>query len=182
MAFLVVLETMTPAQRVAFILHDVFGYSFAEVAGIVGRSPAACRQLASSARRRVRASQPPATPAAEQARVVRAFKKAWEARDINALIGILAPGATAIGDGGGLATAVLRPIEGAEQIARFYVDRASAVTGVTLLERMVNGQPGLVARLDGVTVAVLAFDVTGDRIQQIWAVLNPDKLRPWATG
>jgi len=72
-------------QRVAFILHDVFGYSFAEVAEITGRTPAACRQLASSACRRVRASQPPAIPAARQARIVRAFKAAWEARDINAL-------------------------------------------------------------------------------------------------
>ena len=79
MAFLVVLESMTPAQRVAFILHDVFGYSFAEVAGIVGRTSAACRQLASSARRRIRASQAPAAPAARQAGLVRDFKKAWEA-------------------------------------------------------------------------------------------------------
>src|SRR5213078_3483973 len=74
MAFLVVLESMTPAERVAFILHDVFGYSFAEVAGITGRTPAACRQLASSARRRIRASQAPAAPAARQAGIVRAFR------------------------------------------------------------------------------------------------------------
>ena len=82
MAFLVVLEAMTPAERVAFILHDVFRYSFAEVAEVVGRTPAACRQLASSARRRVRASQPPASPTARQAAVVRDFKRAWEAKDI----------------------------------------------------------------------------------------------------
>jgi RNA polymerase sigma-70 factor (ECF subfamily) len=85
MAFLVVLESMTPAERVAFILHDVFRYSFAEVADIVGRTPAACRQLASSARRRIRASQPPAAPATEQASIVRAFKQAWEARRIWAM-------------------------------------------------------------------------------------------------
>ena len=82
MAFLVVLESMTPAERVAFILHDVFRYSFAEVAEIVGRTPAACRQLASSARRRLRASRAPASPAAQQASVIRAFKAAWEAKDI----------------------------------------------------------------------------------------------------
>src|SRR6184192_1598300 len=76
MAFLVVLEAMTPAQRVAFILHDVFGYPFAEIAEIVGRTPAACRQLASSARRRTRAAQPPVTPVARQAGIVRAFKQA----------------------------------------------------------------------------------------------------------
>jgi hypothetical protein len=84
MAFLVVLESMTPAERVAFILHDVFRYSFAEVAEIVGRTPAACRQLASSARRRIRASQAPATSAAQQAQIVRDFKQAWEAKDIDA--------------------------------------------------------------------------------------------------
>jgi Sigma-70, region 4 len=85
MAFLVVLESMTPAERVAFILHEVFRYSFAEVAEITGRTPAACRQLASSARRRIRASQAPATPAAHQADVVKDFKQAWEAKDIDAL-------------------------------------------------------------------------------------------------
>ena len=102
MAFLVVLESMTPAERVAFILHDVFGYSFAEVAEIVGRTPAACRQLASSARRRIRTSQVPATPTAQQAGVVRGFKQAWEANDIDALIGLLDPDATVTADGGGL--------------------------------------------------------------------------------
>ncbi len=182
MAFLVVLESMTPAERVAFILHDVFGYPFAEVADIAGRTPAACRQLASSARHRIRAAQPPAAPAARQAAIVKDFKQAWEAKDIGALIGLLDPGATATGDGGGLAPAVLRPVEGAEQIARFLVDRASAAPSLTILERTVNGQPGLVAQLDGVTVAVYAFDVAGGRIKHIWAVLNPDKLRPWTTG
>jgi RNA polymerase sigma-70 factor, ECF subfamily len=182
MAFLVVLEAMTPAERVAFILHDVFRYSFAEVAEIVGRTPAACRQLASSARRRMRTSQAPPIPAAARAGVVRDFKRAWEAKDINALIGLLDPDAKATGDGGGIVTAVLHPIEGAEQIARFYVDRASAVPGLTILERTVNGQPGLVTQLDGVTVNVMAFDVAGDRIKHIWAVLNPQKLRPWTTS
>jgi RNA polymerase sigma factor (sigma-70 family) len=182
MAFLVVLESMTPAERVAFILHDVFRYSFAEVAGIVGRTPAACRQLASSARRRIRASQAPATPAAQQAGIVRDFKQAWEAKDIGALIGLLDPDATAIGDGGGLVSAELRPIEGGEQIARACVDLAARAPDLTILERTVNGQPGLVAQQDGVTVAVLAFDVAGDRIKHIWAVRNPEKLRPWTTG
>jgi RNA polymerase sigma-70 factor (ECF subfamily) len=182
MAFLVVLDAMTPAERVAFILHDVFGYPFGEVAGVVGRTPAACRQLASSARRRIRTAQTPATPAARQASLVRDFKKAWEAKDIGALIGLLDPTATATGDGGGLAPSVLHPIEGAEQIARFYAERASAVAGVTILERTVNGQPGLVAQLDGTTVAVFAFDIAGDRIHRIWVILNPDKLRPWTTG
>jgi RNA polymerase sigma-70 factor (ECF subfamily) len=183
MAFLVVLESMTPAERVAFILHDVFRYSFAEVAEIVGRTPAACRQLASSARRRIRASQPPATPAAQQAGIIRAFKQAWEAKDIDALIELLDPDATAIADGGGLATTFLRPIEGGEQIAGAWIEIANrAPSNMTFLERTVNGQPGLVAQQDGVTVTVFAFNVAGDRIRHIWAVRNPEKLRPWTAG
>jgi RNA polymerase sigma-70 factor (ECF subfamily) len=183
MAFLVVLEAMTPAERVAFILHDVFRYSFAEVGQIVGRTPAACRQLASSGRRRVRASQAPPAQAPRQARLVRDFKRAWEAKDINALIGLLDPGATVTADGGGLVSAHLRPIDGAEQIARYLVDLAGRASGnLTFLERTVNGQPGLVAQQDGVTVTVFAFDIPGDRITRIWAVRNPGKLRPWTTG
>jgi RNA polymerase sigma-70 factor, ECF subfamily len=182
MAFLVVLESMTPAERVAFILHDVFGYPFSEVAEIVGRTPAACRQLGSSARRRIRASQAPATPTAQQADIVKTFKQAWEAKDIEALIGLLDPDATAIGDGGGLVSAELRPIEGSEQIARAVVNVASRAPDLTILERTVNGQPGLVAQQDGVTVVVIAFDIAGDRIKHIWAVRNPEKLRPWTTG
>ena len=182
MAFLVMLESMTPAERVAFILHDVFRYSFAEVAGIVGRTPAACRQLASSARRRIRASQGLPAPAAQQAGLVRDFKQAWETGDINALIGLLDPAATMTADGGGLVNAALRPVEGGEQIARYVADLASRAPRLAFLERTVNGQPGLVAQQDGVTVTVFAFDVAGDRIKHIWAVRNPDKLRPWATS
>jgi len=181
MAFLVVLESMTPAQRVAFILHDVFSYSFAEVAEIVGRTPPACRQLASSARRRIRASPAAATPTAQQADIVQDFKKAWEAKDIDALIGLLDPDATAIGDGGGLVSGELRPIKGAEQIARAVVDVTGRAPDLTILVRTVNGQPGLVAQQDGVTVTVMAFDVAGGRIKHIWAVRNPEKLRPWTT-
>jgi RNA polymerase sigma-70 factor, ECF subfamily len=183
MGFLVVLEAVTPAERVALILHDVFGYSFAEVAEIVGRTPAACRQLASSARRRIRAAQAPATPTAQQAGIVRAFKAAWEAKDIGALIGLLDPDATAIADGGGLAITFLRPLEGGEQIARAWVQLANRVpSNMTFLERTVNCHPGLVAQQDGVTVTVFAFEVAGDRIRHIWVIRNPEKLRPWTTG
>jgi len=182
MAFLVVLESMTPAERVAFILHDVFGYPFTEVAEIVGRTPAACRQLASSARRRIHSSQAPTTPTAQQAGIVRDFKQAWQAKDIQALIGLLDPHATVIADGGGLASvSELHPIEGAEHIAQVVIDVATNAPDLTILERTVNGQPGLVAQQDGVTVTVIAFDVVGDRITHIWAVRNPDKLRPWTS-
>ncbi|HZC69229.1 MAG TPA: RNA polymerase sigma factor SigJ [Jatrophihabitans sp.] len=182
MAFLVVLESMTPAERVTFILHDVFRYPFAEVGKIVGRTPAACRQLATSARRRISTAHASATPTSEQADVVRAFKHAWEAKDIEALLGLLDPDAVAIGDGGGLVSAAPHPVEGAEPIARFFYERANAIADLTLLERTVNGAPGLVAQLNGVTVNVMAFDVADGRIKHIWAVLNPEKLRPWTSN
>ncbi|MFH8612650.1 RNA polymerase sigma factor SigJ [Streptomyces sp. NPDC018029] len=182
MAFLVVLDSMTPAERVAFILHDVFHYSFAEIAEIVGRSPAACRQLASSARRRITHAQAPTAAPARRADLVRDFKQAWQAKDIEALIGLLDPDATTIADGGGLVSAELRPVTGGEQIARVFAEVAGKAPDLTILERTVNGQPGLVAQQDGVTVSVLAFDVAGDRITHIWAVRNPEKLRPWTAG
>jgi RNA polymerase sigma factor (sigma-70 family) len=182
MAFLVVLESMTPAERVALILHDVFCFAFTEVAHITGRPPAACRQLASSARRRVRAATARTAPAAEQAAMVRDFKTAWESMDIDALVGLLDSDARAVTDGGGLATAALRPIEGGEQVARYLIAIATRTPRLRIVERMVNGRPGLVAKLDGVTVTVYAFDVTGGRIRQVWAVRNPDKLRLWAAG
>jgi RNA polymerase sigma factor (sigma-70 family) len=183
MAFLVLLESMSPSERVALILHDVFRYPFAEVAEITGRTPAACRQLASSARRRIRASRHPATPTARQAGIVRAFKAAWEAKDIDAIIGLLDPDAKAIADGGGIAIAFLSPIQGSEQIARAWIEIANRATGnMTFLERTVNGQPGLVAQQDGVIVTVFAFDVADDRIRHIWVVRNPRKLRRWGEG
>ncbi|MER6100673.1 RNA polymerase sigma factor SigJ [Streptomyces sp. NPDC001728] len=180
MAFLVVLESMTPAERVAFVLHDVYRYPFPEVAGIVGRTPAACRQLASSGRRRVRAAHAPAVPVAGQAGLVRHFKEAWEAGDIKAVVGLLDPDATMVSDGGGLVGTVLRPVVGSRRIAEYLVFIAAKAPGLTLLERTVNGRPGLVAQHSGVTVTVAAFDLSGDRVGRIWAVRNPEKLQAWA--
>ncbi|MEU9305525.1 RNA polymerase sigma factor SigJ [Streptomyces sp. NPDC048269] len=179
MAFLVVLESMTPAERVAFILHDVFRYPFAEVAEIVGRTPAACRQLASSGRRRIRDGRTPSAPAAGQAGVVRHFKEAWESKDIEALVSLLDPDATMTADGGGLVGTALRPVEGGQNIAQYLIHIAGKAPGLTLLERTVNGRPGLVAQHTGVPVTVAAFAVTGGRISRIWAVRNPEKLRAW---
>ncbi|MFF0423203.1 RNA polymerase sigma factor SigJ [Streptomyces sp. NPDC004520] len=187
MAFLVVLDAMTPAERVAFVLHDVFRYPFGEVAEIVGRTPAACRQLASSARRRLRTAtaRGPAGPGAAtgQAGVVRRFRTAWEAQDIEALIGLLDPAAVATADGGGLAVTHPRPLVGAERIARGYAEIARLWDGrTTFQERTVNGVPGLVAWQDGDLATVFAFEIAGDRIRRIWAVRNPEKLRPWKAG
>ncbi|WP_067834637.1 RNA polymerase sigma factor SigJ [Nocardia lijiangensis] len=180
MAFLIVLDSMTPAERVAFVLHDVFRYSFAEVADIVGRTPAACRQLASSARRRIQTSQEPSTP--ERTEVVRDFKRAWETKDIEALIGLLDPQAIATADSGGLAPAFRVPINGSEQIAHTWMQIAAHGPAITLLERTVNGQPGLVAQLDDTIVSVYAFDIADGRITRIWAIRNPEKLRPWTAS
>ena len=184
MAFLVVLDSMTPAERVAFVLHDVFRYPFAEVAEITGRSPAACRQLASSARRRISAARTRAAdpvPPARRAGIVSDFNAAWQAKDIAALMSLLDPDATAIADSGGLAVSFLEPIEGAEQIARGWIEIAHrARDGMTVLERTVNGEPGLVAVHDGVVVTVFAFDIVDDRIRHIWVTRNPEKLRAWA--
>lgn len=180
MAFLIVLDTMTPAERVAFTLHDVFAYSFADIAEIVGRTPGACRQLASSARRRIRASRTPVLPTACPADIVSDFKRAWETKDIAALIGLLDPDATAVADTGGLVNAAPGPIEGAESIARYCVALAALTPGnLEIMERTVNGQPGLVILQEGVTVTVFAFGLARDRIARIWAIRNPDKLSRW---
>ncbi|MFE3555016.1 RNA polymerase sigma factor SigJ [Streptomyces sp. NPDC059193] len=179
MAFLVVLESMTPAERVAFILHDVFRYPFTEVAEIVGRTPAACRQLASSARRRVGSARTQGVPAARHAGLVRNLKEAWESKDVEALVGILDPDALMTADGGGMVGTVLRPVEGGRNIAQYLIHIADKAPGLTLVERTVNGRPGLVAQLNGAPATVAAFDIRDGRITHIWAVRNPEKLRAW---
>ncbi|MFM9709370.1 RNA polymerase sigma factor SigJ [Streptomyces galilaeus] len=179
MAFLVVLESMTPAERVAFVLHDVFRYPFAEIADVLGRTPAACKQLAASARRRVSPTGPPVT-AAGRADVVRHVKEAWESKDIAALVGLLDPAAVMTADGGGMVGTVLRPVEGGARIAEYMVAIADRAPGLVLLERSVNGVPGLVAERAGVVMTVAAFDIRDGRVTRIWVVRNPEKLRPWA--
>ncbi|MFF7312618.1 RNA polymerase sigma factor SigJ [Streptomyces sp. NPDC008137] len=179
MAFLVVLESMTPAERVAFVLHDVFRYPFTEITDVLGRTPAACKQLAASARRRVSAARAP-MPAPGRADVVRHVKEAWETKDIAALVGLLDPAAVMTADGGGMAGAALRPVEGGARIAQYMVAIADRAHGLELLERSVNGVPGLVAQRAGVVMTVAAFDVSDGRVTRIWAVRNPEKLRPWA--
>ena len=182
MAYLIVLESLTPPQRVAFVLHDIFRYAFTEIADIVGRSPAACRQLASVARARIREAQPSSPPSERQGEIVRVFRQAWESADIAALMDILDPEAVVIADGGGLVAAAPQPVRGSDQIASFFVSVAGDRAGLTLDERTVNGQPGLVAANNGVVVTVLAFQITDDRIDHIWAVRNPEKLRPWSAA
>ncbi|MEE4492212.1 RNA polymerase sigma factor SigJ [Streptomyces sp. BE230] len=178
MAFLVVLESMTPAERVAFVLHDVFRYPFAEIADVLGRTSAACKQLAASARRRVRVAQAPVT-AAGQADAVRHVKEAWESKNIAALVDLLDPAAVMTADGGGLVGTALRPVEGGALIAQYMVAIADRAPGLELLERSVNGAPGLVAQRGGVVMTVASFEVVDGRVSRIWVVRNPEKLRPW---
>lgn len=178
MAFLVVLESMTPAERVAFVLHDVFRYPFAEIADVLGRTPAACKQLAASARRRVRVERTPVT-AAGQADTVRQVKEAWETKDIAALVDLLDPAAVMTADGGGMVGTVLRPIEGGARIAQYMVAIADKAPGLELLERSVNGVPGLVAQRAGAVMTVASFEFADGRVTRIWAVRNPEKLGPW---
>ncbi|MEU5779222.1 RNA polymerase sigma factor SigJ [Streptomyces venezuelae] len=181
MAFLVVLEAMTPAERVAFILHDVFRYPFGDIAEIVGRTPAACRQLAASARRRVGAHRSEGADRGQRAGVVGDFKQAWESQDIKALIGLLDPDVTVVSDGGGLVRTTLEPLGGSEEVAQSLLFVSARTPDAKILERSVNGQPGLVVEHEGTVVSVLAFDIVDGRIQHIWAVRNPEKLRPWAS-
>ena len=180
MAFLVVLDSMTPAERVAFMLHDVFRVPFREVAEIVGRTPGACRELASAGRRRVAAARSRGAAAPRRAVIVRDFRQAWQAKDVDALIRLLDPSVVAVADGGGRAMASPVPVQGRGAVAEFLVRLAALAGRLDLLERTVNGQPGLVAMKGRDVLTVYAFDIDDDRIQRIWAIRNPDKLRPWA--
>ena len=178
MALLVVLESMTPAERVAFVLHDVFQYTFAEIAEIVGRSPQACRQLASSARRRIRDARRTQITMQEHARVVSAFATALETGDLTSLVELLDPDATAIADGGGLVAASVEPVEGAETIARYLLDLYAR--GVTFRITTVNGRAGLVGSDgSGEPLAVASLAIVGGRIERIWVTRNPEKLAGW---
>ncbi|CAM5402731.1 RNA polymerase sigma factor SigJ [Streptomyces violaceorubidus] len=116
---------------------------------------------------------------AVQADLVRQVKAAWETKDIAVLVDLLDPAAVMTADGGGMVGAALRPVEGGARIAQYMVAIADKAPGLELLERSVNGAPGLVARRDGAVMTVAAFDVAEGRVSRIYAVRNPEKLRPW---
>lgn len=179
MALLVVLESLTPAERVAFVLHEVFGVPFAEIAEIVGRSPEATRQLASSARRHIRDLRSRPTDASEHARLVTAFRRACESGDLDTLVGILDPEVTSVSDGGGKVRAALRPVVGADNVARFLLGILQKATDITVEERDVNGEPGLVVARGGEVVGIVALGTGSGRIHDVWIVMNPDKLEAW---
>lgn len=182
MALLVVLESLTPAERVAFVLHDVFGLPFAEIAGIVGRSPDAARQLASSARRHVRDRRQGAAAPAQHTEVVRAFREAARTGDLAGLTRLLDPDVTAISDGGGRIRAALRPVRGADRVGRFLVGALSKRPAMVVEERQVNGETGLVFRSEGEGVGVVTLAVLAGRIHDVWLMLNPEKLGAWSAA
>ncbi len=176
-ALLLVLERLSPAERTAFVLHDVFGLPFDEVGEIVGRAPAAVRQLASRARRHVDAGTPrfPASRE-EQERIVSAFAAASEAGDMDALVRLLDPQVTLRTDGGGRVTAARTPQVGPERVARLMLKIASKLWR-SVAVATVNGAPGLLVDDGGEALCVFSFTVDRDRIVAIDIVRNPDKLR-----
>ncbi|MER7519095.1 RNA polymerase sigma factor SigJ [Streptomyces sp. NPDC126499] len=176
MALLVVLESLTPPERTAFVLHDVFGLPFSEVAQVVGRTPTACRQLASRARRRVAAGAPRFEVTAESRRhVIEAFAAACREGDITALLTLLDPDVVLRADGGGVVRAARRPVLGADKVSRYLVGVCRKAQGEFTVVA-VNGLPGLLwsrgARVNG----VLSLTVAEGRITAVDLVRNPEKL------
>ena len=176
MALLVVLERLSPAERTAFLLHDVFGLAFEEVAGVVGRTPAAVRQLASRARRHVEDGQPRFPPTlAQQRRLVAAFADACEGGDMERLVALLDPDVVWRADGGGKVSAAHPATPGARNAARWLLALAQRPPH-SLRMAMVNGAPGLVMRDGDGVLTVIAFTIDADRITAMDVMRNPDKL------
>ncbi|MFD3779108.1 sigma-70 family RNA polymerase sigma factor [Streptomyces sp. NPDC058612] len=172
-ALLVVLETLTPAERLAFVLHDTFAVPFDEIAPVIGRTPAATRQLASRARRRVQAGAPaPDTDPVRQRRIVDAFLAASRGGDFEALVAVLDPDVVARSDGGTLRPSLLR--RGASDVA------SQAITFARFAEAarpaLVNGAPGLVAVAEGRPLSVMAFTIRGGRITALDILTDPERL------
>lgn len=178
-ALLVVLESMTPAERVAFVLHDVFGLTFEEVAQIVGRSPAATRQLAATGRRHVRENRTTVVPGAEHDAAVRAFLAAARTGDVGALMRALAPDVQLRADGGGRVTAAPNIITGADRVARYLLGIGAKRPSLVAEEERVGDGLGLVLRDGGVPAAVVSFHVQDGVITDVWIMLNPAKLTTW---
>lgn len=180
-ALLMTLERLSPLERAAFLLHDVFDVDFAEVAATLERSPAACRQLASRARAQVQRDRAryDATPE-EAERLVRAFKTATEQGDVAALVEVLAEDMVLYNDGGGHRAAALNPIHGRDRFLRFVIGVRKKAPAVDLQRyelAQVNGRPGLlVHEADGGRFTI-GFDCADGRITAIYTMLNPDKLR-----
>lgn len=177
-ALLVVLETLSPAERTSWVLHDTFGMPFEQVASVVGRSPDACRQLASRARSHIEARSPRFdVDSHQQRRVVDSFLAAAGGADLEALLELLDPNVTMRSDGGGKVAAARRPVVGSGRVANLMlgiVRRAPYVTGVDVMP--VNGVPGVLVYAGDELVMVMSLAIAESRITEIDVLVNPDKL------
>lgn len=181
MAMLVVLETLTPLERAVFVLHEVFGYAHGEIAGILGRTPAAVRQLAHRAREHVQARRPRYQADRRlQQQVTERFIAAALGGDLAGLMSLLAPDVTLWADGGGKPGALVRPVSGRENVARLLTGYASRRLPRTadIRYRQVNGDPSVVVVTDDSPSAVMVVDLdaAGDKVTDIYLVVNPEKL------
>jgi RNA polymerase sigma factor (sigma-70 family) len=182
LALLVVLDTLTPAERLAFVLHDMFELPFEEIAPMVGRSPAAARQLASRARRRVKGAEPPAPDPglARQREVVDAFFSAARGGDFDALVAVLDPDVVLRSDAGARRPAASVVTRGAAAVARQAI--MFALPAARLRPAVVNGAAGVVVTVRGRPVAVMGFTVAGGRIVEIDAIADPERVRALAAA
>ncbi|MET0912342.1 MAG: RNA polymerase sigma factor SigJ [Acidimicrobiales bacterium] len=177
LALLTVLESLSPAERAVFVLHEAFALPLSEVAGVVGRSEAACRQLAVRARRHVDEQRPRFDPdRAERVRVVASFEAACVTGDLVALASVLDDDVLLRADGGGVVKALARPLSGRDKVAATLARTLAGLESVVIERRMVNGEPGLVVQHSG-GIAVVALVVAGGRLTHVDIVANPDKLR-----
>jgi RNA polymerase sigma-70 factor (ECF subfamily) len=181
MAFLVLLERLGPVERAAYLLHEVFDFEYAEIARVLDKTEANCRQLVARARKRVGSPQArfEADPA-QARRLVEKFTEASFAGDMEGLVALLAEDITLWGDGGGKAVgAAPRPVHGASSVARFVLGVMERVApmGTVVRPTEINGQPGFISYVSGRPLAAIIFDIRGGRIQTIYSVGNPDKLR-----
>jgi RNA polymerase sigma-70 factor, ECF subfamily len=179
MAFLVLLESLSPLERAVFLLREVFDYEYAEIAQITGRNEAACRQLFSRAKKHISQHRPrfPASPEAH-ARIVGRFMDAFVAGDIDSLMSLMTEDVTAWSDGGGKVSGAARqPIRGRDKVARaLTVNRSRAPEGITIEVIEANGLPALLIRIKGQIIGVVTLETEGDFIRAIRIVANPDKL------
>ncbi len=184
MAFLTLLERLNPIERAVFLLHDVFGYSFEEIAPIVERTPAACRKAAQRARERIHDDRPRYTPTPEeQERLANQFLAACTTGDVPGLVALLAEDVTIWGDGGGIVTAVSQPISGATRVARFLVGILRLLPeGATIRRAIVNGGPALIAMDGDRLIGVVSLEIDNGRIRRIRNVINPEKLHAVEDG
>jgi RNA polymerase sigma-70 factor (ECF subfamily) len=179
LAFLVLLESLSPVERAVYLLHEVFGYSHSEVAAMVDKEEAACRQLLHRARAHIQARRPRFAPSKEaHERLVMGFMSACFSGDLEGLKRLLAQDVTSWADGGGkVRGASLNPVRGAESVARLFIGlMKKAPAGVMPEFTEVNGWPAVVLRLNGTVFDVMSFETDGERIHAIRSVLNPEKL------